>query len=131
MSRKRIPSRPVEAYKRLIDDLVEQTPSISARLISKNGIYSKGNSDFAKEMNSFVHSLSRKQRNSLARMLTDSRSGGIAEVLAELSWWIACHGLALTYRGEPMPVELSGMGLHGDYIGRLDGWKWPAERPEE
>jgi hypothetical protein len=28
---------------------------------------------------------------------------------------------------ESMPVELSGAGLHGDYIGRRDGWEWPND----
>ena len=23
-----------------------------------------------------------------------------------------------------MPVELSGVGLHGDYVERRDGWDW-------
>jgi hypothetical protein len=26
-----------------------------------------------------------------------------------------------------MPVDLSGMGLHGDYIGRRDDWEWPDD----
>jgi len=47
------------------------------------------------------------------------------DVLAVLTWWTNCQDVALTFRGEAMPVEQSGMGLHGDYIGRLDGWEWP------
>jgi hypothetical protein len=37
------------------------------------------------------------------------------------------QGLGLTFLGESMPVELSGAGLHGDYIGRRDGWEWPND----
>lgn len=127
MSKTPIPTRPIDAYKRIIDDLVERTPSISARLVCEDGIYTKSRSPNAEEENAFVRSLTPEQRQVLARILTDQRCGGIGEVLSELTWWITCHGLALTYRGEPMPVELSGMGLHGDYIGRLDSWKWPVD----
>jgi hypothetical protein len=24
-----------------------------------------------------------------------------------------------------MLVDISGMGLHGDFVGRLQGWEWP------
>ncbi len=27
-----------------------------------------------------------------------------------------------------MPIDFSGAGLHGDYIGRLDNWAWPKDR---
>jgi hypothetical protein len=49
-------------------------------------------------------------------------------VLAVLTWWILCGGLAFTFEGEAMPVELSDQGLHGDFIGRLEGWDWPDEQ---
>jgi hypothetical protein len=28
-----------------------------------------------------------------------------------------------------MPLDVSGMGLHGDYVGLLD-WKWPDDSVE-
>lgn len=38
-------------------------------------------------------------------------------------WTLATDALPLP----AMLVGLSGMGLHGDFIGRRDGWDWPAE----
>ena len=48
-------------------------------------------------------------------------------VQRHLTWWISSQGLGLTFWGESMPVELSGAGLHGDYISRRDGWEWPND----
>jgi hypothetical protein len=62
----------------------------------------------------------------LSEMLQEERDGAIHDVLAALTWWITARGVGLTFRGQPMPVELSGMGLHGDYVGRRDGWAWPS-----
>lgn len=52
-----------------------------------------------------------------------------AEVL-QRAWWITARDVGLTFRGEPMPVELSGMGLLGDYVGRRDGWEWPSSEKD-
>ena len=60
-------------------------------------------------------------------MLNDERMGAIHDALAVLTWWISSQGLGLTFWDEFMPVELSGAGLHGDYIGRRDGWEWPND----
>ena len=49
-------------------------------------------------------------------------------VLAALSWWVDCQDVGLDVSGDTrMPVDLSGMGLHGDYVGRRDGWEWPSQ----
>jgi hypothetical protein len=122
---KPVPARPIDVYKNIIDDLVEQTPSVSGRLVTEEKIYTRGQGDFGKEMNDFVNGLSEKQRIALAAMLTDERRSGIGDVLSRLTWWINCKGVALLVHGEPMPVDLSGMGIHGDYVGRLEGWNWP------
>lgn len=58
-------------------------------------------------------------------MLQAERDGAIHDVLAVLSWWIDCRDVGFAVDGEPMPVSLSGTGLHGDYVGRRDGWQWP------
>jgi hypothetical protein len=60
-------------------------------------------------------------------MIHTERIGAIHDVLAVLSWWVAARKVGFSFRGESMPVELNGMGLHGDYIGRLDGWEWPKD----
>ena len=75
--------------------------------------------------NEFIRKLSPEDRALLSEMLQEERDGAIHDVLAALTWWITARDVGLTFRGDPMPVELSGMGLHGDYVGRRDGSEWP------
>lgn len=120
-----IPTQPIDAYKKIIDDLVEQTPPVSGKLVIDKGIYTRGQGEFGERMNEFVRRLSHDDRVALAEMITSERQSAIGDVLAMLTWWITCHGLQISLRSEPMPVDLSGMGIHGDYVGRLEGWNWP------
>jgi hypothetical protein len=120
---------PVEVYKQIIDQLVERSPSLGARLVAEQGIYSKAPA--LQHTNELVRSLTPEQRALLAEMLNHERQGAIHDVLAALTWWIDCRSVGLTYEGQPMPVQLSGEGLHGDYIGRLDRWKWPQDEKSE
>jgi hypothetical protein len=119
------PSKPVEAYKAIIDQLVEDTSGVTEKLLREEGIWSRAPG--AKVENAFVKSLTAEQRNLLADMIRDERISAIGMVLANLTWWLLCRDVGLTFRGKPMPFELSGMGLHGDYIGRLDDWEWPDQ----
>jgi hypothetical protein len=124
------PSTPLEAYKAIIDQLVDEvTPGISERLVREDGIYSKALDQAA--ANEFVRSLTVDQRKILAQMLHEERAGAIAGVLSRLTWWLCCRDVGLSFKGQPMPLELSGEGLHGDYIGRCDGWEWPKEGNSE
>lgn len=117
---------PVEVYKEIIDLLVSETSELGpARWVLK-GIYSKAPADRPK--NDLVENLSPDQRIVLSQMLRDARTSAIHDLLSVLSWYIECHGVGLTYRGAPMPVDLSGMGLHGDYVGRAEGWEWPEDK---
>ncbi len=121
------PNRSLDVYKAIIDQLVGETRLLgSSSHVTENGIFS--NAPAHRDFNEFIRSLSPQQRELLSRMLQEERDGAIHDVLAVLTWWITARGVALTLRGEEMPVELSGMGLHGDYVGRRDGWNWPAER---
>ena len=116
-------SRPSDVYKDIIDLLVSETSeSVSANLVLK-GTYSK--SSAAEPANEFVQSLSSEQRALLSDILRRERRSAIHDLLAVLSWYIDCHDVALTFRGEQMPVDLWDMGLHGDYISRLEGDGWP------
>jgi hypothetical protein len=121
------PATPIAAYKAIIDQLVEETTSgVHERLLRIAGRYSNAPADDT--ANEFVASLSRQQRELLA---TQERVGAIHDALAALNWWLLCREVGVTFRGAPMPFELSGQGLHGDYIGRLDGWEWPStDKPE-
>lgn len=120
------PNTPIEAYKAIIDELVDDTNNgVSERLVRESGIYSKA---LGKDTeNEFVQSLTQHQRELLATIFRQERVDAIHNVLATLTWWLLCRDVGLTFRGEAMPFELSGMGMHGDYIGRLDDWEWPKE----
>ena len=120
-----MPSSPVDAYKQIIDQLVARSPSLGARLAEEQAIYSKAPDH--QTLNAFVQSLTPEQRTLLAEMLTHERFAAIHDVLATITWWIDCREVGLTFRGEAMPVQLSGMGLHGDYVGRRDDWEWPKD----
>jgi hypothetical protein len=126
MPRNSEPSRPVDAYKGIIDQLVTETRTGGGgfQVIDK-GIFSKAPAH--RRFNEFIASLSPDQRKLLADMLQHERDGAIHDLLAVLSWWIDCRDVGFTIQGEKMPVDLSGMGLHGDYVGRRDGWEWPKD----
>jgi hypothetical protein len=126
MAAKSEPTTPIAAYKAIIDQLVKETTfGVHERLLRETGKYSTAPADA--KANEFVASLNHHQRELFATVLRQERVGAIHDVLAVLTWWLLCREVGLTFRGAPMPFELSGMGLHGDYIGRLDGWEWPSE----
>lgn len=120
------PKSPIDAYKAIIDQLVNDVRlSMHAGLVVERARFS--NAPAHDDHNAFVRRLSPEDRIVLSEMLQEERDGTIHDVLAALTWWIICQNVGLTFRGEPMPVELSGMGLHGDYVGRRQGWEWPEE----
>jgi hypothetical protein len=124
------PDTPSATYRAIIDQLVNDTRLRgSAPRVRESGIFSKAPSH--REFNEFIGALSERQREALYRMLQEERDGAIHDVLADLSWWIDCRDVGWTVRGEPMPVDQSGMGLHGDYVGRRDGWGWPTDSGED
>lgn len=118
------PNAANDVYKAIIDQLVNETRRLgSSSHVVEKGIFS--NAPAHSEYNEFIQSLSALQRELLSKMLQEERDGGIHDALAALTWWIDCREVGLTFKGKSMPVDLSGMGLHGDYIGRRDGWPWP------
>lgn len=124
MSEERSPASSVAAYKEIIDQLVSETShGVTEKIVIEKGAFLETADDAV--YNPLLKSLTTDQRKTLARMIHHERISAIHDVLAVLTWWITVHGLGFTFRGEAMPVDLSGMGLHGDYIGRLDDWKWP------
>jgi hypothetical protein len=110
-------------YREIIDALVGRTTSIAERLLREEGVYSRAPADEA--LNDFARSLTDEQRESLATICRAERVSAIHDALAELSWWIDVKGVSLAVDGVEMPVDESGMGLHGDFMGRLDDWPWP------
>lgn len=121
-------SQPVDAYKAIIDQLVTETShGVAEKLVMAERIFSKSPTEAL--ANSFVQSLSADNRAILARMLHAERTSAIHDVLSVLSWWTQPGGVGLTYRSEPMPTDLSGMGMHGDYVGRCFDWDWSSDDP--
>jgi hypothetical protein len=119
-------SRPVDAYKAIIDELVSETShGVSEKLVVQEDIFSRAPD--AAVFNTFIQSLSAQQRELLARMLHSERNSSIHDVLAVLSWWVSTQEVGFTFRGNAMPVDLSGAGLHGDFVGRQNDWEWPKE----
>ena len=126
----REPNTPIDVYKAIIDQFVGETRLLgSSSRIAKSGVFSKAPAH--REYNEFIRTLSSAQRELLSRMLREERDGAIHDVLAALTWWITTRDVGFTFRGKTMPVELSGMGLHGDYVGRRDGWDWPTGEDAE
>ena len=126
-----IPTDPAGAYQRIIDECVEFAKDVIADRIRSGTLVVPTDPDAPE--NVLVRSLSGSQKETLAGMLDKARSGGVHDLLSRLTWWIESQGLRLSYRGQPMPVDFSGMGLHGDYIGRLvkeDPWDWPKKPPQ-
>lgn len=119
-------TRAAAAYRSLIDAAVEQAQDANlATRIEKERIYSKAPAH--RVFNAFIRSLSAEQRKLLAEMLRYERQAAIHDLFAHWSWWIASKGLGFSLDGKPMPVDLSGEGLHGDFVGRLADWDWPDD----
>lgn len=114
------PTTPRDAYRRIIDECVDDTPGITAKSLVGGPPFQND-----AEIESLLVSLTQSQREALARLFDSEREEAMHDLLSRLTWWIECAGLALTLNGEPVPVDESGMGLHGDYIGRLQDWDWP------
>ena len=112
------------AYRALIDQLANETTRSVSSVIVKTALFRETSDDAP--FNKLLTSLSQSQREILSQMLLAERKDAIHDTLAVLTWWIECKALSLTFEGKPMPVDLSGTGLHGDFIGRCADWDWPA-----
>jgi len=125
MPGERQPSRPIDAYKEIIDQLVTETShGVTEKIVVREGGFLETSDD--RIFNPFLKSLSTEQRQMLAQMLHAERTSAIGGVLAVLEWWVVARGVGLTFRGDALPVDLYE-GLLGDYIGRLDEWEWPKD----
>jgi uncharacterized protein DUF6547 len=126
MTEKEVPSRPIDGYKEIIDELVRETSRgvTEKRVVERRTFLETSD---AAVYNPFLGSLSANQREMLAQMLHAERVAAIHDVLAVFTWWVETRDVSFTFRGEVMPVDLSGEGLNGDYIGRLANWEWPKD----
>src|SRR5262249_7349735 len=119
--------RPIDVYKEIIDQLVnETTQSVSQKLVTERGFFLETSAHAV--FNELVRSLTPEKRTLLVTLSLAARRSPAQDSLALWTCWILGGGLAFTFEGGPMPVELSGQGLHGDFIGRLQGWDWPDQQ---
>lgn len=118
---------PIPVYQAIIDELVDETRRHSplAKRVATDDSLPAAREDSA--IHKLVPSLTQDQRIWLSELLMQERSSAIHDTLSVLSWWIECRDVALTVNGHALPADLSGMGMQGDYIGRVDGWTWPDE----
>ena len=78
------PSRPIDAYKAIIDQLAMETLQQGAGFqVADKGIFSKAPEHC--RFNEFIASLTPDQRK-MSQMLNEERDGAIHDVLALLSW---------------------------------------------
>jgi hypothetical protein len=118
------PTTPEEAYKAIIDQFANDTRLRGGGTqVKAKGIYSKAPAH--QRYNDFIQSLTTEQKNLLSDMLKHEREAAIHDLLSDLTWWMVCREVGLTFRGQPMPTELAGEGLHGDFISRTMGYPWP------
>lgn len=120
-------SDPASTYRAIIDELVDRTPSLAARLLRQDGVAGKDADDGA--ANEMVGRLSAADREVLATFLDRQREGAFHDVLATLTWWMDCRDVLWACAGQPMPTGYEG-GLHQDYVGRRLDWPWPADEAE-
>ncbi len=121
------PGSPREAYQAIIDDLAVAVASHGPATRVAEGIDSEAPAD--RRYNELLETLTDEQRAVVADMLADCRVSAIHDVLAALSWWVDCEGVGWTFKGDQMPIDQSGQGLHGDFVGRRGGWDWPDGGP--
>jgi len=113
---------PIKVYQKLIDDFVEMTNSNRYDGIVNQKSYSHAKGD--EKYNEFLSELNESQRKILVNIIDRERESVVHDILAELTWWIDCEELTICHRGIDLPKYFEG-GLHYDYIGRINGWKWP------
>jgi len=107
-------------YKQFIDDLVRQSESVNARLCRK-GRFRK-TSAHAK-YNELLASLSPSQRDLLADLLSNERSGGFHDFLV----YLTDREAKLLIDDEELPTEPFGTESFFDFVARSAGDAWPDE----
>ncbi|MGE3832095.1 MAG: DUF6547 family protein [Parvibaculaceae bacterium] len=126
-----------QAYKRFVDELVDiSRVEVTAQNIREGGCPVR-TSDVdsplsAREINrkQFFSSLSGSQKEIVAEMLEEARTGGIHDVASFLEWALSCDELVMTWKGERIP-ESPYESMHFDFIARREGESWPDERATE
>jgi hypothetical protein len=107
----------VEAYKSFIDDVVEIKESVKSTWVG-NGSYPDVSAN--KKRNEILASLSKEQRNEIAKIVQESNESGIHDLLALLN-----DKATIEYNGVKLAKEPFGTELHFDFVARSEGDAWP------
>ena len=121
---------PAQAYMAMIDAMAERSDHAWSSRVRAGTPVQPGIPE--SPTNRLVASLDADQRAHLADLLDEAKRSGMHDALVVLNELLDEGDLRLTYQGAPMPVDFSGMGLHGDFIGRADyedRWAWPESPP--
>lgn len=113
----------LDAYKSFIDEMVELREDVSAQWVREKRSWPDMPEN--KPINDFVSALDDSGREVLARMLQDSRDGGIHDVLGYLNEGMAMENLRLIIDGNELPCEPLGSEMHYDWSCRKEGDDWP------
>ena len=102
-------AKPLELYKRLIDQFVEIRECIASARVRKR----KKWPDFPENraINEFLSTLNSRERETLAVMLQQAKDSGIHDALVVLSQESILEGLRLVQNGCEIPVEPFGTEL--------------------
>ena len=111
----------LELYKSFIDGLVKRKNGVLGKWILGNGYPQAGDN---KEINELLASLSDKQKEVLAKVVTDARIGGIHDTLAYMNEMMDCDNLVLSQDGQDFPYDQFD-SMHYDFIARCEGDEWP------
>ncbi len=112
------PVEPIDAYKAIVDGIVDRTWQPSDL-----DLYRTPATWMTPEESAFVRGLDEPQRQALASLCRAAKRSAVHDALAVLEWWLDTSALQMTYGGEPLPYGV-GHSWFGDYIARCDGWEW-------
>jgi len=113
---------PKEYRRYFVDGFVEQSSSIGCQLISKEGIYSKANSD--QWINDVISSLSSEQIKAVKEIIKQERDCALHDALVFLDEELHLNDTQILHKGKPMHFNKTGLTLFQEYIGRRAGDSW-------
>jgi len=109
---------PIQLYKKLIDDLVDQRDCVLAKRVREKH----------RLCPQVIASLSEEVREVIAEMLQDARDGGIHDTLVYLNEEMTLNEMRIVVDDTDLPVEPFGTEMFYDWVARCDGSTWPDEK---
>jgi Family of unknown function (DUF6547) len=114
---------PIQEHKKFIESLVESTPSVAARLVRGEAIYSRAKDHSG--LNDLVRQLSPENREALAQMLETERTNAFFDVLGRFSDACVRSEWRILKNGVEIPFEPFGYSMSEEYLTLLkdkNGW---------